>query len=200
MMAATRKRSWVTVKPVRIDAKQRLRRFDWKKLPGRELWPRPAVPNFDTEKDDVWFQLCGVEYYTEYDDMVAQRSSVRNSELKQEQALLAPIMRLTGETPHGNSITVFQHGFLPFFYVEALTDLPHIRRPMRTFQRQLEKQITQDIESRQASRSKWKTPLRPPYIKQVEELQRQSIDGYQLPDAKNGVVHASLLEDYTGCT
>jgi DNA polymerase delta subunit 1 len=67
-------------------------------------WKRPALQPLDPTTQNVAIQNLEVNYFLQF-----------NKWKKQQQA----VIRLFGVNEIGNSIVVFVHGFMPYFYVQC---------------------------------------------------------------------------------
>jgi DNA polymerase delta subunit 1 len=76
-------------------------------------WMRPPPKAVDTEHDKVVFQQLELDY-TSGPPHAAHYGSQQDLEE-------VPIVRMFGVNMDGNSVCVFVHGFVPYFYVEAPT-------------------------------------------------------------------------------
>jgi len=75
-------------------------------------WKRPSLQNIDTNTEPIIFQQLDVDHYID-DCQVDGMPTIRGG--------TAPVLRMFGLTMEGHSVVCHVHGFLPYFYVKAMT-------------------------------------------------------------------------------
>ena len=76
-------------------------------------WKRPSPPAIDSSKDALVFQQLDVDHYID-------SKSHSMLDLPSPKGEVAPILRMFGLTMEGHSVVCHIHGFLPYFYVQAI--------------------------------------------------------------------------------
>jgi len=76
-------------------------------------WQRPALPVIDPTNNSLIFQQLDVDHYID-------NNSYSLLNLPAPDGGVAPIFRMFGLTEEGHSVVCHIHGFLPYFYVQAM--------------------------------------------------------------------------------
>ena len=76
-------------------------------------WQRPDAPAIDSSCDPLIFQQLDVDHYID-----GSKSNMLG--LSPPEAEVAPVFRMFGLSMEGHSIVCYIHGFLPYFYVQAM--------------------------------------------------------------------------------
>ena len=76
-------------------------------------WKRPSPSLVDPANDPLIFQQLDVDHYID-------SNSHAMLDLPAPEGGVAPILRMFGLTMEGHSVLCHIHGFLPYFYVQAM--------------------------------------------------------------------------------
>lgn len=82
------------------------------KMDDTASWDRPALQAFDPKTHTIQFQQLDLDSYQTH-DAVAGIADVPNG--------VAPVVRMYGITEDEHSVVCHAHGFLPYFYVQAIS-------------------------------------------------------------------------------
>jgi len=74
-------------------------------------WQRPIVDTIDCSNDNIILQQIDVDHYISGQPALGKQIPNKN---------VAPVVRIYGITMKGNSVVCHIHGFLPYFYVQAM--------------------------------------------------------------------------------
>eukprot|EP00195_Chlamydomonas_chlamydogama_P002057 CAMPEP_0202920478 /NCGR_PEP_ID=MMETSP1392-20130828/76878_1 /ASSEMBLY_ACC=CAM_ASM_000868 /TAXON_ID=225041 /ORGANISM="Chlamydomonas chlamydogama, Strain SAG 11-48b" /LENGTH=1079 /DNA_ID=CAMNT_0049613975 /DNA_START=162 /DNA_END=3401 /DNA_ORIENTATION=+ len=98
-------------------------------------WTRPPVEAFNPSTTKIVFQQLEVDYY-----VAKRRDDGLDGEFPAQQNNV-PVVRMYGVSEAGNSVCVFVHGFLPYFYAEKPKHWSH--EDIDTFADQLSNRLAE---------------------------------------------------------